>query len=206
MQKLSLAILWGLASASALASPSTFDGWLISDNASDPPIPIAVELDLGITGITGSVRTGPPQAGAGALRGDEQFGTCDLRSDLGQLTLLRMKGACSTSMATFNGKYVLSLNSGRRLAGTFKLNRKLVPGQVPGSALGTVPRSDLPGLTPMRCLKANNACLLACPRGDQNSELLCANRCKQKLKACKASKIVPPTLPDPLTEESKPVP
>ena len=59
------------------------------------------------------------------------------------------------------------------------------------------------GLTPTRCFKGNTACLLACPRGDQNAELLCVNRCKQKLKACKGSKSWAPELPDPHEEELK---
>ena len=35
------------------------------------------------------------------------------------------------------------------------------------------------------CLKANTACLIACPRGDYNVEFLCSNRCRTKFQQCK---------------------
>jgi hypothetical protein len=65
------------------------------------------------------VTTGSPQRGAGVLGGDEQFGACDLRSNLGGLTLLRMKGPCEPTLSSFSGKYVLSLSNGKRQASSF---------------------------------------------------------------------------------------
>jgi hypothetical protein len=193
--KLALAFICAIAPSAGLAYQTAFDGWLFSDNPSDPPVPIALNLEVTLAGVSGTVKTGSPQPGAGVLRGDEQFGTCDLRSDLGRLTILRMKGSCGAAMSSFNGKYVLSLNSGKRQAGIFKLSKTNTPGERLRSAPG-VP-GELSSLTPTRCLKANSACLLACPRGDQNAELLCANRCKQKLKACKGKGSWTPQVPEP---------
>jgi len=203
--KLALALICAVAPASGLPYQNAFDGLLVSDNPSDPPVPIALKLEVNLAGISGSVTTGSPQPGAGVLRGAEQFGTCELRSDLGRLTLLRMTGGCSPTMSSFSGKYVLSLNSGKRQAGSFKLAKPSTQGGSAGSALGqSLSRSgEMSGLTYSRCLRGNTACLLACPRGDQNAELLCANRCKQKLKACKGSKSWSLELPDPHEEELK---
>lgn len=196
--KLALVLIYGVAPLTGLAYQTAFDGWLISDNPSDPSVPIALTLEVNLGAVSGTVKTGSPQPGAGVLRGDEQFGTCDLRSDLGQLTLLRMKGGCGPTMSSFNGKYVLSLRNGKPQAGIFKLNRTNTPGGRSSSAPGEGVRQpgELSSLTPTRCIKANSACLLACPRGDHNTELLCANRCKQKLKACKGNRSWAPEVPD----------
>ena len=199
--KLALALICGIAPPLGLAYQTTFDGLLVSDNPSDPLVSIELTLEINLAGISGSVKTGSPQPGAGVLRGDEQFGICDLRSDLGRLTLLRIKGACSPTMSSFNGKYVLSLSSGKRQTGSFKLNRTRSQSQRPGNA----PGEAIPGLTPARCINANGACLVACPRGDQSAELLCANRCKQKLKACRGSKSWPRELPDSQGQDLKPI-
>ena len=206
--KLALAAICGIAPASGLAYQNAFDGWLVSDNPSDLPVPISLNLEVNLAGVSGMVKTGAPQPGAGVLRGDEQFGTCDLRSDLGQLTLLRMKGDCGPTMSSFKGKYVLSLRDGKRQAGVFNLKKKSISSERPGSDLGdTTQQPDVfSNLTPTRCIKANTTCLLACPRGDQSAELLCVNRCKQKLKACKASRSTAPQLPEPHNGDSKPKP
>jgi len=180
------------------AYQARFEGWLISDNASDAPIHIVLDLEVNLIGLSGTVKTAPPLPGAGVVSGNEQFGTCELRSDLGRLTLLRLKGACSSSLPNFNGKYSLSLKDGKHQAGIFRLTKAndgtAAASEAPGAA------SDLPpgpGLSPTRCIRANSACLIACPRGDYNAELLCANRCKKKLKACKANRPLDPDAPLP---------
>jgi len=179
------------------AYQARFEGWLISDDASDAPIHIVLDLEVNLIGLTGTVKSAPPLPGAGVVSGNEQFGTCDLRSDLGRLTLLRLKGACSSSLPNFSGKYSLSLRDGKRQAGIFRLTKANDGVAAPSEAPG--PASDLPtepsSLSPTRCIRANSACLIACPRGDYNAELLCANRCKQKLKACKANRPLDPDAP-----------
>jgi hypothetical protein len=196
--RLALVLVSGVGPLTSFAYQAAFEGLLISDNPSDPPIPIEMNLVVNVAGVSGTVKTGSPQPGAGVIGGDEQFGTCDLRSDLGRLTLLRMKGSCGPAMSSFEGKYALSLTNGKRQSGVFRLSkantssvgRKADPGE------SNRQFGQLSTLTPARCMKANSTCLLACPRGDQNAELLCVNRCKQKLNACKGTKSVVPPTPD----------
>src|SRR5262249_50012604 len=80
------------------AYQARFEGWLVSDNASDAPVRILLDLEVNPVGLSGTVKTAPPLPGVGVVNGNEQFGTCDLRADLGRLTLLRMKGACGPSL------------------------------------------------------------------------------------------------------------
>jgi hypothetical protein len=195
--KLALTFVCGAAPLASFAYQASFEGWLISDNASDPPIRIALNLEVDLTGVSGTVKTGSPVPGAGLLGGDEVFGTCDLRSDLGRLTLLRMKGACGPSVSSFTGKYSLSLTNGKRQSGLFRLAKTGTDTEEPGQDVGEIGHQlpELPHLTSTRCIKANSACLLGCPRGDYNAELLCVNRCKQKLNACKGHKGWTPDMP-----------
>src|SRR5215510_9852409 len=72
----------------AAAYQTRFEGWLVSDNASEAPIRIVLDLEVNPVGLSGTVKTAPPLPGAGVVSGDEQFGTCDLRSDLGRVALL----------------------------------------------------------------------------------------------------------------------
>jgi hypothetical protein len=205
--KLALLLICGSVPSPGLAYQTAFDGWLVSDNPSDLPVPIALKLEVNLAGVSGTVKTGPPQLGGGVLRGDEQFGTCDLRSDLGQLTILRMKGGCGPTMSSFDGKYVLSLRNGRRQAGSFKLNRTNTVGERPSSNMGESARQPREFWSPTstHCIKGNSSCLLACPRDDQNAELQCVNRCKQKLKACKGNRGWVPDTPEPHQEDINPL-
>ena len=195
--QLALTFACGTAPLASFAYQASFEGWLISDNASDPPIRIVLNLELNLAGVSGTVKTAPPLPGAGVLGGDEQFGTCDLRSDLGRLTLLRMKGPCGPSLSSFNGKYSVSLRDGKRQSGVFRLTKTSTGGQGLNEAPGEVDQQppEFSSLTPTHCIKANSACLLVCPRGDYNAELLCVSRCKQKLKACKANRGLTPDMP-----------
>lgn len=198
MLRLTLMLVSGVGPLTSFAYQAAFEGLLISDNPSDPPIPIEMNLVVNVVGVSGTVKTGSPQPGAGVLRGDEQFGTCELRSDLGRFTLLRMKGSCGPAMSGFEGKYALSLTNGKRQSGMFRLSKANTPavGGKPDLGEGSRQSRELSNLTPARCMKSNSACLLACPRGDQNAELLCVNRCKQKLNACKGTKSLVPQMPD----------
>jgi len=195
--KLALAFVCGAAPLASYAYQARFEGWLISDDASDPPIPIALDLEVSLSGVSGTVKTGSPLPGIGTLGGDEQYGTCDLRSDLGRLTLLKMKGPCGPSVSRFKGKYSLSLTNGKRQSGTFRLTQTHSDSEGSGEDLGesSPPLREFSNLTPTRCINANNACLLGCPRQDYNASLLCVNRCKQKLNACKATRGRTPDAP-----------
>lgn len=180
--QLVLAFVCGSAPLASFAYQAIFEGWLISDNASDPPIRVVLKLEVNLAGVSGTVKTASPLPGAGVLGGDEQFGNCDLRSDLGFLTLLRMQGRCGPAASSFDGTYTVHSADGKRQARAFRLTRTRTGGQGINEDLsrGSQPPREFSKLTPTRCIKANSACLLACPRGDYNGELLCANRCKQK--------------------------
>ena len=182
------------------AYQARFEGWLISDNTADTPIRIVLDLEVNPVGLSGMVKTAPPLPAAGVVSGDEQFGTCDLRSDLSRVALLKMKGQCAPYMASFDGSYSLRSQDGKRQVGVFKLT-KTNSASTEGPRTVDEPSPVAPTLTPTRCIRANSACLIACPRGDYNAELLCANRCKQKLKTCKANRpSIPDAPPTPATE------
>ena len=199
--QLALTFVCGTAPLASFAYQASFEGWLISDNTSDAPIRIVLNLEVNLAGVSGTVKTGSPLPGAGVLGGDEVFGTCDLRSDLGRLTLLRMKGACGPSVSSFKGKYSLSLTNGKRQSGVFRLTKTGTDSEGRGQDVGESSPQVREYLTPTRCIKANSACLLACPRGDYNAELLCVRRCKQKLKACKGNRGWTPDMPAPPANE-----
>ena len=185
---LALALACAAAARESFAYQAVFEGWLMSDSMSDAPIRIVLDLELSPEGVSGTVKTAVPQPGAGVVSGDRRFGTCDLRSELGDLTLLRMRGRCQASVSSFAGTYSLTSGDGRRQVGVFRLTKTSAGGSAAAkdpAVVGEQPR-EASSLTSARCSKANSACLLACPRGEYNAELLCANRCKRKLKACKA--------------------
>ena len=162
------------------AYQARFEGWLISDDVSDAPIRIVLDLEINPVGLSGTVKIAAPLPGAGVVSGDQQFGTCDLRSDLGRVALLKMKGSCAPYMASFNGSYALRSRDGKRQVGVFKLTKtKSVGGFAEDPRTADEPPSLASPVTPTRCIRANSACLVACPRGDYNAELLCVNRCKQ---------------------------
>jgi hypothetical protein len=175
-----------------------FEGLLISDKLADPPIPITLSLEVNLATVSGKVKTKLPLPGEGVLYGDEQFGTCALRSDLGGLTLLTMKGSCGPSLPSFDGKYLLKLKDGTRQTGTFKLTKvradKPAPEKYPGAA--DRQSSEFSGSTPAQCIRANSACLVACPRGDYNAELLCVNHCKRNYSTCKGARSHPAGMSD----------
>jgi hypothetical protein len=162
----------------------------MSNKLADPPIPITLILEVNLAAVSGKVKTKVPLPGEGVLYGDAQFGTCDLRSDLGGLTLLTMNGSCGPTVPSFEGKYLLKLKDGSRQTGTFKLTKvrtdNTAQDKKPSAANNQY--SEFSGSTPAQCIKANSTCLLACPRGDYNAELLCVNHCKRNYSSCKGGR------------------
>ena len=134
--KLAFALICAIAPASGLPYQNAFDGLLVSDNPSDPPVPIALKLEVNLAGVSGSVTTGSPQPGAGVLRGDEQFGTCELRSDLGRLTLLRMTGGCGPTMSSFRREVCAQPQQRQAANRQLQARQDKYQGGRPGSALG----------------------------------------------------------------------
>ena len=175
-----------------------FEGLLMSDKLADPPIPITLSVEVNLAAVSGKVKTKLPLPGEGVLYGNEQFGTCDLTSDLGGLALLTMKGTCGPTVPSFEGKYLLKLKGGSRQSGTFKLTKVRTDKAAREKNPDTADRkaSEFSASTPARCIRVNSACLLACPRGDYNAELLCAANCKRNYNACKRSRGNPVGTPE----------
>jgi hypothetical protein len=66
--RLALMCVSGITPLTSFAYQAAFEGLLISDNLSDPPIPIVLNLEVNLAGVSGMVKTGSPQPGAGGPR------------------------------------------------------------------------------------------------------------------------------------------
>ena len=190
--QLFLSLLFSIAPQIVFAYKAAFEGSLISNSPSDPPMAIVISFESNIAGVYGNIRMRVAGATEKPLTGVEVQGTCDLLSDLGGSRTLKMKGSCSSTARVFEGSYsITSVSNYKRQSGMFRLKK------TNGDSNGSDPGQEdtvthrFSGLTPARCTNANIACLIGCPRGEYNSELLCANRCRAKLNACRQS-IGPP--------------
>jgi len=171
-----LFVFAALYSAPGFALNETYEGVLQPESA-DPPIPIVVELnDVGET-LKGSIRTSSPlQANALIQSGSNIYGHCTVEVVLAKDVTLRLYGTCE--QATFKGTYMLRDLAKRTVTrGDFRLDRKAPEATTTEGSRKTVTASS--------CLKANNQCLAACPRGDANAEFMCSNHCRAKYKSCK---------------------
>lgn len=178
---LALLLATGLARAQALND--TYEGLLLPDTF-EQPIPITVKLTEMGTLLLGQVKTLAPLPGEAALsRAERSNARCLIFAPVAAATHLRMDGTCVPGL--FEGNFLISRN-GRDTRGTFSLPRKAPA--APSADPADTPRRAVPvdGTTPLTaCLKANTACLIACPRGDYNVEFLCSNRCRTKFQQCK---------------------
>ena len=177
-RRFTLLFFAALCPALAFALNGTYEGRLLPDSL-EAPIPIVVELrDVGST-LTGNVRTSSPLTGnAPIASGEERFGQCNMRVVLNSSVTLRLYGSCQPTV--FEGKYTIyytQLNAQSK--GSFRLTKKATEPAKKESARSAT------ASTIAACLKANTHCLTACPRGDQSTEFMCANRCRTKLQACK---------------------
>jgi hypothetical protein len=181
VRSLALLVVAALCPAVALALNEKYEGVLKPDDA-DPPIPIVVELQDSGSTLKGSVQTAAPlQAKAPIESGGNLFGHCTMYTVLSKELTLRLDGDCGKS--GFTGTYMLWDMQKRKVTrGDFRLDRK-APEPVKADSLG---RTASAGSTTAACLKANSQCLAGCPRGDAGAEFVCSNRCRTKLKSCKA--------------------
>ena len=162
----------------AFALSETYEGMLQPDTR-DPRIPIVIELrDVGMD-LQGKVKTSGPFKGEGSFgSGDYTFGQCTVQVDLSATLVLRLSGSCSST--SFNGTYSLRDKQKRWTGyGTFNLPRKTAE-VAKGESRRTVTGTEA------GCLKANTQCLLACPRTQESADFWCSNRCRVKLRNCKA--------------------
>ncbi len=178
--------------AGAATLDAVYEGSLVPESF-DAPFPITVEVRDVQGVIVGQIKTGSPYSGSAPIAaGDYDAGRCTLRAPINVGTVLRLSGTCHPRV--FEGRYTLSSNRKEGSStGTFRLMRKAdaaKPGEDSASR-----RAVLPTTTLTECINANTRCLVGCPKGDYNTEFLCANRCRQRHLACKGKASAPPPVP-----------
>jgi hypothetical protein len=167
----------------AHAVSGTFQGLLVPDSF-DPPIPIMIEVKEAYGIFSGRFKTSSPLTGEGPITSGEKRGqTCNMTSHIGNGIRMRFEGQCTP--ASLEGRYRIYFPDGRVVVGKSRLNLlKLDNDRKKNDAESTFGRSLAEINT--ACLRANSACLAACPRGVQSDEFICANGCTRRLTNCKA--------------------
>lgn len=175
-----LLLLATLCPSLAGAAGRSYEGRLQPDNR-DPVIPISIEFEDTGTSLVGTVKT------SGTLKdevpieyGSNSSGQCNLSVVLGAFMRLRLFGPCDAK--TFSGYYTL-YDAQRRASSRGKF---LLTAKAPNAIAAPVDGRSGLKITPAACIKANTQCLAVCPQDDGNAELLCANRCRTKLRTCRA--------------------
>jgi hypothetical protein len=165
--------------ASALAE--TYAGVLLPEST-EGPIPVIIELREVGSILTGKVDAGFPLSGKAAISsGENRSGECKLKVVLNNAVTLRLQGSCRPAL--FEGKYtVYHTLRNTESRGTFRLTRK-----APEEAKKITSPSATASTSVTACQKANVHCLTTCPRGDPDTEFLCANHCRSRLQACRRS-------------------
>ena len=184
----------GTTGSLSLAAPQTYRGTLQPKSLEQPaPIPVVIMMDFVGVRMTGTVNTSQPLPGGGRLEGDRAGYQCGANAELGNGTILNLRGHCDDM--SFEGQYRVRFRSGQTWQGTFKVVR--VAGDPRGAAkdlggsgnlkpdAGTAP-IGVPGRSRTECLRLKSSCLVGCPRGDPSAELLCSDRCKRRYDACVA--------------------
>lgn len=175
----------GLLCYSALihAFSGTFQGLLVPDSF-DPPIPIMIEVKESYGIFSGRFKTSSPLTGEGPITsGEKQGQNCNLTSRIGNGMRMRFEGKCTPTL--LEGKYRIYFPDGRMVVGKSRLSLlKLDNDKKKNDAETNFGRSLAEINT--ACLRANSACLAACPRGVQSDEFICANGCTRRLTNCKA--------------------
>ena len=157
----------------SFALNETYEGVLEPGNT-DPKVPIVVEVRDTPVGLQGTVKTSAPLKGEGPITlGDYAFGQCRLDVDLSPTLTLRLSGGCDAT--GFEGSFALHDKPRRTLTyGTFNLRK------------ATAKQEDKQADAGPGCLKAHTRCMLSCPRTEERADFVCSNRCRARLKACKA--------------------
>ena len=174
---------------------------MLTQQTQDPPRPIVIELEDSKGKISGTVSISSSLAGP-IFAAEISNYKCVIYSDVGGGVILSLIGTCTP--AALVGRYVMRSPNERPRQGTFKLfktqSEKKAPSKTetqpktdaqaadktqPERPIGRHVRGGLAAPTITECLKANTACLGACPRSEYNAEFLCTNSCKRKLAACK---------------------
>jgi hypothetical protein len=165
----------------AVAAGVTYEGLLML-NSRDAPAKIVLQMEDSGGFLTGSMRVSGSLNGIAPIQnGRKVGGSCSFDAVLSNSVAVRLYGSCAAT--TFEGSYIIYYKQPKSQGkGTFRFDRKE---EAAGEAKSTevAPTSSV---TATACLKANTRCLAGCPLGDADVEYLCANRCRTKLRTCKA--------------------
>lgn len=181
-----LVLLVGLACAPAWAElDETYEGMLVP-NEFGTLIPVTLQLKERSGQLGGSLIAGAPfNVTAQIVSGENRYGQCNMKIPLTPSFTLRLYGSCQEAL--FEGRYTIYTTlKDDKPRGTFRLVRKEIVKKADDE---DQPRRNAvapPSGSVTECIKTNTRCLLACPQGDYNVEFLCANRCRNKYRACKA--------------------
>ena len=181
-----LAFLVALLPLDAHAYRATYEGVLVSEQSSDPPVPVVLTMDVSLGAIRGNVETRLPLIGQGEVDGLEKFGTCEVHGNIGPATVLRLRGNCGMSDSVFEGSYRIRVRDKPYQQGTFRMTRVGTPGS-PATGQGVLDEPTFGGGSMTRCIDSNRMCLAGCRLSDYNETLLCTNRCRSAMARCKAA-------------------
>jgi hypothetical protein len=184
------------------ASTTTYEGNLTPGNY-DAVIPITLEMENDEGQLSGIGLALMPGSTPLTITGSKFGGMCDLTLHFASQQKSHLEGECTPER--FEGTYKLFDTKGGKLRGLFRMTGKKTPAKQEAGQpekdndVGTSP-GTLPGRSATACLKLKVACLSGCPRGDYNTEFLCANSCRRKEAACKGKgfsrfRAPPPTEP-----------
>lgn len=177
-----LAGLAGQATAFGIDQPKRqYTGELVPNNM-DLPIAILLELPEGEGRIEGRATLGPPvSAVEQKVIGDANFQRCNLKVDLGSNGYFHLSGICDAE--GFIGVFQWYVQEKVKKRGGMMLQTKKI--EAPRTETPDKPIVQAPRLTMVMCIKQSSNCLLGCPKGDYDSEFLCANHCRKKEESCK---------------------
>lgn len=159
-----------------LAGAEQYKGHLIPGNYSDP-IPIVLKLKFEGDVVRGTASASTLSLAEGRVTGESTGSLCNLTLTFGSESKANLRGHCSRE--GFDGEYKLFPSDGKKQTGLFNLKLEKVEQKSLGSTEDAGPQASV-----ANCIKRNTACLTACPRGDYNTEFLCANACRRKKLSC----------------------
>lgn len=162
----------------------SYQGSLVPNNW-EAFIEIQLDLPESYGRVNSQATLGPPLSLAEQkLTGDKTVDRCNLKLDLGSRGYIHLAGICNYQ--EFYGSYTWFINEKPKKRGSFRLNVKKrdEAKSEPGQGQGREPLRD-PHLTMVACIKQSSACLLGCPKDDEEAAFLCVNHCRHREQQCK---------------------
>jgi hypothetical protein len=178
-----------LLSLPALAANTLYEGNLTPGNF-DAVMPITLEMGSDEGRISGNGLALMPGATPLTITGSKLGAMCTLTLHFTTGQNAHLEGECTPER--FEGNYKLYDTRGGKRRGMFRMvAKKPMAKQEAGKPEKDTSVAPSPGALPGRsataCLKLKIACLSGCPRGDYNTEFLCANNCRHKEATCKGN-------------------